>query len=167
MSIRSLGPSDVHELARFLRPSMPMKRPLLSFTPHPFNSETAQRICDRDGINSDRYFAAFDGTMVVGYAMLRGWDEGYDMPSFGVCVRPDARGRGIGRRLLADALGRARAAGACRVMLKVFGENSVARNLYESMGFVFDGPASPGIQAVGIAVLDPAAAASGNRNTSQ
>lgn len=167
MEIRSLGPSDVHELARFFAAIDADEATVALFHPHPFNSETAQRICNRDGINADRYFAAFDGTMVVGYAMLRGWDEGYDMPSFGVCVRPDARGRGIGRRLLADALGRARAAGACRVMLKVFGENSVARNLYESMGFVFDGPASPGIQAVGIAVLDPAAAASGNRNTSQ
>ena len=36
--------------------------------------------------------------------MLRGWDEGYDIPSFGVCVRPDVRGRGIARRLLSDAL---------------------------------------------------------------
>jgi hypothetical protein len=42
-------------------------------------------------------------------------------------------------------------------MLKVFGENSVARNLYESMGFAFDEPPSPGIQAVGIAVLGPSA----------
>lgn len=166
MEIRSLGPSDVHALGSFFATIGADEDTVTFFHPHSFDARTAQRICNRDGIKDDRYFAAFDGQMVVGYAMLRGWDEGYDMPSFGVCVRPDARGRGIARTLLADAFGRARAAGARRVMLKVFGENSAARNLYESMGFVFDEPALPGIQAVGIAVLEPAATTSDKQNPS-
>jgi ribosomal-protein-alanine N-acetyltransferase len=155
MNIRSLSPSDVHALTRFFAAICADEDTVSYFHPHSFDAETAQRICNRDGIHKDRYFAAFDGQMIVGYAMLRGWDEGYEMPSFGVCVRPDARGRGIARSLLSEALSRARTAGACRMMLKAYGENAVARRLYESMGFVFDQPALPGIQAVGIAVLKP------------
>jgi ribosomal-protein-alanine N-acetyltransferase len=155
VDIRSLCPLDVHALTRFFADIVADEDTTGIFHPHPFDAKTAQRICNRDGIVNDGYFAAFDGQTVLGYAMLRGWDDGYEIPSFGVCVRPDARGRGIARSLLSEALSRARTAGACRVMLKVYGENAVARRLYESMGFVFDQPALPGIQAVGIAVLKP------------
>jgi ribosomal protein S18 acetylase RimI-like enzyme len=69
--------------------------------------------------------------------MLRGWDEGYSVPSFGVAVGSAYRGRGIGRGLLLYAIEYARKRGAPAVMLKVHLDNASARHLYESEGFVF------------------------------
>jgi ribosomal protein S18 acetylase RimI-like enzyme len=48
---------------------------------------------------------------------------------------PRARGRGLGRELLVQALGEARRASAPRVLLSVDGRNSPARRLYEQVGF--------------------------------
>ena len=52
-----------------------------------------------------------------------------------LAVAPEARRGGVGRELLADAEGCARAAGAAIVALDTTLENSAARALYESVGF--------------------------------
>ena len=69
--------------------------------------------------------------------MLRGWDEGYSVPSFGVAVDRAYRGRGIARGLLLYAIEYARKRGASTMMLKVHLDNSIALRLYESEGFIF------------------------------
>ena len=51
-----------------------------------------------------------------------------------LAVVPQARGRGVGERLLANALERSREAGFSRVLLDLYAENP-ARSLYERMGF--------------------------------
>jgi mycothiol synthase len=51
-------------------------------------------------------------------------------------VRPDAQGRGLGRRLLRWGVHHLRAAGAETVALSVNGRNANALGLYESEGFV-------------------------------
>jgi ribosomal-protein-alanine N-acetyltransferase len=76
---------------------------------------------------------------VVGYGMLRGWSEGYDVPSFGVYVHPGERGRGVGASLLAWAVERARDRGATSIMLKVSPRNAAAVAIYRSRGFAFSG----------------------------
>jgi ribosomal protein S18 acetylase RimI-like enzyme len=86
---------------------------------------------------------------MVGYGMLRGWDEGYEVPAFGVCVRPGERGRGVGRALLSFALDLARDKGAPEVMLKVHDGNSAARSLYEGFGFTFCERTPDGLQLLG------------------
>jgi ribosomal protein S18 acetylase RimI-like enzyme len=40
------------------------------------------------------------GSRIVGYGMLRGWDEGYSVPSLGILVRAEACGQGIGKLLM-------------------------------------------------------------------
>jgi ribosomal protein S18 acetylase RimI-like enzyme len=52
-----------------------------------------------------------------------------------VAIEPEFRGRGFGRAAmeLADRL--ARANGARTIGLNVFGRNTVARNLYASLGY--------------------------------
>ena len=51
-------------------------------------------------------------------------------------VRPEARGRGIGRVLLAELVEPAREAGLGHVSLEVLVQNSDARRLYDRLGFV-------------------------------
>jgi len=48
-------------------------------------------------------------------------------------VAPEARGRGVGRRLMARACRLARERGCCRVELKVL-DNNEARDFYETIG---------------------------------
>jgi GNAT superfamily N-acetyltransferase len=55
-------------------------------------------------------------------------------------VLPEARGKGVGRALLQEALIRARRlSGLERVLLDVVVGNESARTLYESLGFVMFG----------------------------
>jgi ribosomal protein S18 acetylase RimI-like enzyme len=57
-----------------------------------------------------------------------------------LAVLPERRGRGIGRRLLAEVDRRARERGACKVTLEVHDTNAGAKRLYASHGF---GPWEP------------------------
>lgn len=123
------------------------------FHPHPFTRGEARRIAEQTGNRRDLYFAAFLDARLVGYGMLRGWDEGYEIPSFGVAVRLGHRGLGIGRRLLRHAVALARRRGAHRMILKVHPENESARRLYASEGFTFDPVAVDGGQLRGTLLL--------------
>jgi GNAT superfamily N-acetyltransferase len=150
VTIHLAGPTDCAPLTAFfgvLAADLSVRE---FFHPHPFTADQAEWICTRGAELSDQYFVATEGDPenIVGYAMLRGWDEGFETPAFGVCVRPDRQGRGLGRRLLKHAIGPARDAGARRVMLKVHRDNSAARVLYESEGFVF-APGQESEQVVG------------------
>jgi ribosomal protein S18 acetylase RimI-like enzyme len=53
-----------------------------------------------------------------------------------IYVRPEARGQGIGRALLAEVVEPARTAGFDHVSLEVMLRNTEARHLYERLGFV-------------------------------
>jgi ribosomal protein S18 acetylase RimI-like enzyme len=57
----------------------------------------------------------------------------------GLAVSPDHQRRGVGRALLEAAAREAKARGARRLTLGVFGPNESARRLYESAGFVVEG----------------------------
>lgn len=109
------------------------------FHPHPFDSATANRICEHREL--DWYAGAFvrvqDSWSMVGYVMLRGWDEGYSIPSFGICVLPDYQGIGLGRVLMKAAILVARLRQSPSIRLKVYPENVHAIALYESEGFLF------------------------------
>jgi len=110
-----------------------------SFHPHPFTDEAAAQIATSAG--EDWYGGAFvqSGTKreMVGYVMLRGWDAGYDIPAFGVCVLPAYQSLGLGRLLLEWALLTARLRGSPAVRLKVYPDNQHAVALYERRGFRF------------------------------
>jgi ribosomal protein S18 acetylase RimI-like enzyme len=99
------------------------------------------------------YFAAVLDGHLAGYGMLRGWDEGYAIPSFGVAVGIRFRGTGIGRGLLRYAISRARRRGAASMILKVHPENANAKHLYESEGFTFDPVPVDGEQLRGTLLL--------------
>lgn len=70
---------------------------------------------------------------IVGYSVLL--LAGPDADLANLAVAPAARGKGIGRLLLAGVLERARAAGVQHLYLEVRESNSRAIALYESAGF--------------------------------
>ncbi len=105
------------------------------FSPHPYTPEVIDRIADSTG--RDLYYVATNGEAVLGYGMLRGWDEGYEVPSLGISVHPSVRGTGLAQVLMAFLHAAARVRGASRVRLRVHRENQRARRLYESLGYHF------------------------------
>jgi glycosyltransferase involved in cell wall biosynthesis len=106
------------------------------FHPHPLTAEEAAARANHKG--KDVYAIVCDGARAVGYGMLRGWDEGYDIPSFGIAVDPAAQGQGYGRKLMEFLHEVARQRGAKKVRLKVYPDNERAVNLYRELGHQFE-----------------------------
>jgi phosphinothricin acetyltransferase len=83
---------------------------------------------------------AEDGTgAVVGWGSLNVYNprEAYrHVADFSVYVERAWRGRGVGRRLLAELIERARTIGYHKMMLSAFPTNASGVALYERMGFV-------------------------------
>jgi ribosomal-protein-alanine N-acetyltransferase len=119
------------------------------FHPHPLDDEEAENRASYAG--KDLYYILVEGRSVLGYGMLRGWDEGYEIPSLGIAVHPSARGMGIGRALMGFLHASARLRGARQVRLKVHRDNISAMTLYKDLGYVFQ-PEEAG-QFVGFVAL--------------
>jgi len=120
------------------------------FHPHPFTLEAARERAMYAG--RDVYCVATVGDVVLGYGMLRGWDQGFAAPSLGIATHADARGIGLGRALMLYLHAEARRRGAPRIRLKVYPENQVAMELYRTLGYVFAAELEHG-QLVGIKVF--------------
>ena len=107
------------------------------FGPHPFTRDEARRIAHQSG--RDAYALLVDDGRAVAYGTLRGWDEGYPIPSLGIAVRTSAQGRGLGRLMMAHLHAEAARRGATLVRLRVHPDNVRARRLYESLGYAYAG----------------------------
>jgi RimJ/RimL family protein N-acetyltransferase len=77
------------------------------------------------------------GGVPVGQLGLR--LAGYGVADLGMLVAAGWRGRGVGTVLLAEAIDRARAAGAHKLALQVWPHNTAAIALYERFGFRREG----------------------------
>jgi tRNA threonylcarbamoyl adenosine modification protein TsaD/ribosomal-protein-alanine acetyltransferase len=78
------------------------------------------------------YLVAEENGHVIGYAGVMLVDD--DAHLMNVAVNAERRGEGLGRALVAEALGRASALGATRATLEVRPSNAAAIALYESLG---------------------------------
>jgi len=105
------------------------------FHPFPFNDETITKIL---GAKKDIYRFIKDGNKVIGMWMLRGWDEGFNIPSFGMIAHPDYRGMGLGTFMLRAAINECKKMGCKKIRLTVDPENKVAIYMYKREGFKFN-----------------------------
>jgi RimJ/RimL family protein N-acetyltransferase len=71
----------------------------------------------------DIYSGVFWKTDLIGVFMLRGWDAGYDIPSFGVLIDEKYRGGAFMRLTLDTAKLICRLSGAKRLMAKIHPDN--------------------------------------------
>jgi ribosomal protein S18 acetylase RimI-like enzyme len=135
LELRRVAPEQERGLARFFA-AMVAQGDDRWFHPHPFTAEHASYLAGYQG--HDLYYVATKGDEVLAYGMLRGWDEGYSVPSLGIAVLASARGTGLARTFMQFLHTAARYHGATRVRLKVYPENVAARRLYESLGYRFE-----------------------------
>lgn len=131
-----MGPDVQHALAEFFA-DLVAAGDEHAFHPHPFTPEAAAERAAYRGL--DVYCVAVAGGRVLGYGMLRGWDEGFEVPSLGIAIHQAARGIGLGRAMMAYLHCEARRRDAARIRLKVYPDNAVAVALYRSLGYEFTG----------------------------
>ncbi len=132
VELREVGPADADALARFFeRNDHPDV--VAGFDPFPLTGEVARKIALEP--RRDRFYATVLDGRVVAMSMLRGWDEGFDVPSFGIVVDRRHHGQGLGSQLTDFTIAEAARLGTERVRLSVYGDNPVARGMYESRGF--------------------------------
>lgn len=139
-TFRPLAPTDESALLALFREILddPTSG---GFRPHPFDAATAARLVRHAG--RDAYLVAeADGTFVA-YGMLRGWDEGYSVPSLGIYLSPRLRGTGAIAPLMHDLHRIAAQAGATRVRLTVDAWNERAIRLYRRLGYRLGPHAQP------------------------
>ena len=130
--LRDIEPADHAALARFFsRNNVPAV--VATFDPFPLTEETARRIAVDP--RRDRYYGAFIGDRLVALSMLRGWDEGFELPSFGIVVDRTLQGQGLGSRLTDWTIEQARRLGSAAIRLSVYGSNRAAHAMYAARGF--------------------------------
>ena len=123
------------------------------FHPHEFtDAEAHRRSCY---VGNDLYYVAIAGGRILAYGMLRGWDEGFTVPSLGIALHPVSRGTGLARTFMHFLHSAAMLRGAPKVRLKVYPDNVKAVHLYESLGYAFE--AQEAGQLVGFLVLNESA----------
>ncbi|HEU0035071.1 MAG TPA: GNAT family N-acetyltransferase [Kofleriaceae bacterium] len=85
-----------------------------------------------------RTWGAIDGDAIVGHADLHGGRLAAELhrATLGMGIERGARGRGLGKQLLAQLVAWARDRGLAWIDLGVFAHNAPARALYRSIGFV-------------------------------
>lgn len=133
--IRPLSAVDAPQLAAVLR-RQPAEY-LKYFVPFSFRREAIHAILSN--AKQDLYMGMFWQDELVGFFMLRGWDEGYPVPAYGVAIDHRLRKFGLGGVSLELSKTLSRLKGATQMMLKVHPENRVAKQMYEKAGFVAAG----------------------------
>lgn len=149
LEFRKVGPDLKDPLARFFRVVREFGDHR-HFHPHPLNLEAAENLSHYDG--RDLYYVMIEGEEILGYGMLRGWDEGFDIPSLGIIIHPKLRGQGIGRAFMEFLHIAAKRRQAKSIRLKVYSTNTIALALYKRLGYEFE--ASQSDQLIGVLKLE-------------
>lgn len=102
----------------------------------PFASYEPAALAERlDAARRDRYWGFWQERRLIGFFMLRGFDDGFARPSFGVYIASDVAGQGLASRALAEAIDWCNRHGVKALMLKVHPDNTPALQAYLRAGF--------------------------------
>lgn len=152
--VRALGPAD-------FEPARALRQRALRDAPTAFCSDLGQDISD----DPERFAASLEpaadrvllgallGGELVGMCSLHRNTRNknaHRASLFGMFVAEEARGHGLGRRLLAEALERARGWGVASVDLSVTSDAHRARRMYEAAGFEVWGTQADALRVAGV-----------------
>lgn len=142
-SINIISPSlnRLDEILSFVE-DLAKEDTFLSFHPEKIITRKEEEIWLKNTIKSIEagsafvYWAVFDGKIVGSVdvhrgASVRDWHVG----TIGLMVAKDFRGEGLGKFLLETIIEKAKEMGIKTVILDVFSDNEIARNLYRKVGF--------------------------------
>ncbi len=133
ITIFRLLPEHASELAAALRADADDYQQY--FIPFSFEADSLHERLE--AARADRYWGLRCGDTLAGFFMLRGFDEGYKRPAYGVYItRPFAR-KGLASLTLRYCISWCRLNAVEALMLKVHPDNTPARTMYEREGFRF------------------------------
>ncbi len=118
-SIRPLEATDAAAISAFVRSQSPE---YLRFF-YAFDSDESAIVEMLSASEMDVYSGVFWQANLAGVFMLRGWDAGYEVPSFGVLIAQEYRGGAFMRLTLDAAKLICRLSGTKRLLAKIHPEN--------------------------------------------
>lgn len=107
------------------------------FIPFEFDIESVSKVLEK--AVKDMYYGIYVNSILVGFYMLRGWDAGYDIPSYGVWISENFSSKGLSKLTLHHAISICKINKVKKLMLKVHPDNIIAKRIYEDFGFTFNG----------------------------
>lgn len=135
LTIRALGIDEADSLSSFLRSQT--SEYARFFHPFNFDSDSIRDVLARP--NQDVMMGLYWQDRMVGFFMLRGWNEGYDVPAFGILIDEEHRGCGLEMLSLETAKIICKLRGASRLMIKMHPDNISAKGVARKTGFVQSG----------------------------
>ncbi len=154
LEIRALTAADAAEFSDMLLESSGAYSEY--FRPFPFDRQSVFDMLQK--AREDRFWGVYCGAELAGFFMLRGFDEGFARPAYGVLIRERRAGLGLASLALRFALSWCSLQGVSTVMLKVHPNNRVARGIYERAGFKAIGACEKSGQTMMEKILDSGAA---------
>lgn len=127
MDVEGLSPVNAPEVVRLFE----------RIDPSHFAHATPEAVAGFLALPNEVFLVGRDDGRVVAFGMLRGWADGYKVPSLGIAAFPE--GRGYGRAMMAALEAAAGKRGATRIRLRVHPDNVRARALYDLLGYQVDG----------------------------
>lgn len=109
-----------------------------TFHPHNFDNQTINEIIKLSINSADEYWLLTQNSDILAYGLLRGWAEGFIIPSLGIAVSPNHRGLGLGERMMLFLHSRAKDRGSKKIRLTVHKNNNSAIKLYTKLGYMLD-----------------------------
>ena len=85
--------------------------------------------------SKDFYGLFEDNNQIIGYGILRGWDERYEIPSLGIIIDKNYQGKGYGKQIMNYLHEISKKQGAEKIRLTVLKENYSAIILYKKLGY--------------------------------
>lgn len=134
-TVRPLDAGDAFKLSSMLLAQSPAY--VRFFTP--FDFQHASIVSLLAGQGKDIFMGMYWDDRLIGFFMLRGWNNGYEIPSYGVLVDEKYSGYGLTRLSLKLAKSICRLRHAPQIMLKVNPGNKVAKRLFEEAAFAQTG----------------------------
>lgn len=101
----------------------------------PFPADPESLIERLRQVRQDRYWGLWFNQQLAGFFMLRGFDEGFMRPSFGVYIAKAYGNRGLSVLALDFSQSWCRLNNLAAMMLKVHPDNRFARQVYEKADF--------------------------------
>jgi RimJ/RimL family protein N-acetyltransferase len=129
--IKKLSPESAVELSQLLQNENPEY--IKYFIPFNFDVQTISK--KLNSIKDDCYFGIFIENKIAGFYMLRGFDEGYKIPSYGVWISKKFSKMGLSKLTLQHAVSFCQLNRIKELMLKVHPDNLIAKKIYENFGF--------------------------------
>ena len=109
----------------------------LYFDPFKFDFDTINNMLSNAVL--DKYWGIYFSNSLVGFFMMRGFDSGFEIPSYGVLIGSKYSSKGLATLSLHFAISWAKLNNIKKMILKVHPNNLVAKAIYEKYYFIQSG----------------------------